>query len=127
MNNGDQESHAQNMARAAELEQRKTRIQQLNDRFRTTMLGGRWLTTSGIRELGPLAMGAIVEQVRAFNAFTPDNDPYEEHDFGSVVWAGQTIFWKIDCYDRALEYGSPDPSNPDVTARVMTIMLASEY
>ncbi|WP_254913113.1 DUF3768 domain-containing protein [Novosphingobium sp. B 225] len=33
----------------------------------------------------------------------------------------------MDAYDRDLRFGSPDPDNPAVTRRVLTIMLASEY
>lgn len=68
-----------------------------------------------------------MKRVRGFDAFTDDNDPYGEHDFGSFEYAGRTIFWKIDCYDRDLNYGSPDPSDETVTARVLTVMLAEEY
>ena len=57
-------------------------------------------------------------------AFTPDNDPHGEHDFGSFEYAGKTIFWKVDCYDRDLNYGSPDPADENVTERVLTVMLA---
>ena len=60
-------------------------------------------------------------------AFTPDNDPYGEHDFGAIRYQGQTIFWKIDYYDLDLRMHSPDPSDETVTARVLTIMLAEEY
>lgn len=69
----------------------------------------------------------LLDRVRWFDAFTPDNDPYGEHDFGSLVHAGQTIFWKFDYYDLDLQMHSPDPSNPDVTCRVLTIMLGEEY
>jgi hypothetical protein len=69
----------------------------------------------------------LLDQVRWYNAFTPDFDPYGEHDFGSFRYAGETIFWKIDYYDLDLQMHSPDPSDLAVTARVLTIMLAEEY
>ena len=55
------------------------------------------------------------------------NDPHQEHDFGSFEAEGHTIFFKIDYYDKQLQMHSPDPSNPAVTQRVITIMLAEEY
>ena len=58
------------------------------------------------------------------DAFTPDNDPYGEHNFGSFEHNGIRVFWKIDYYDRNVEYGSEDPSDPAQTTRVLTIMLA---
>jgi hypothetical protein len=61
------------------------------------------------------------------DAEPPDNDPYSEHDFGSFEIEGDKFFWKIDCYDKTLEFGSPDPTDPSVTTRLLTIMLASEY
>jgi hypothetical protein len=39
----------------------------------------------------------------------------------------QKIFWKIDTYDLDMQAMSPNPANPAVTHRVLTIMLASEY
>jgi len=68
-----------------------------------------------------------MRRVFAYSDFTPDNDPYGEHDFGSVEHAGKTIFWKIDAYDRRLKFGSPDPADEAVTTRVLTVMLAEEY
>ena len=35
--------------------------------------------------------------------------------------------FKIDYYDKSLEFGSPDPADPIVTERIITIMLAEEY
>jgi hypothetical protein len=53
--------------------------------------------------------------------------PYEEHDFGSFEADGQRIFFKIDYFHKALSHHSPDPCDPSVTERVITIMLAEEY
>ena len=62
-----------------------------------------------------------------FDAFTPDNDPYQERDFGAFEYGDTRIFWKIDHYDRTCSAGSEDPSDPTQPIRVLTIMLASEY
>jgi hypothetical protein len=37
------------------------------------------------------------------------------------------IFWKFDYYDLDLQMASLDPANPDITARILTIMLEDEY
>ena len=57
--------------------------------------------------------------------FKPGDGP--ERDFGALSFLDHKLFFKIDAYDRDLEYGSPDPADASVTVRVMTIMLASEY
>ena len=67
----------------------------------------------------------LLKAVEGFDKFTEDNDPYGEHDFGSLVWERQKIFWKIDYYDQDLKYGL-DPLDPKCR-RVMTVMLAEEY
>jgi hypothetical protein len=66
-----------------------------------------------------------MKAIETYDTFTPDNDPYCEHDFGSLVWKGKKIFWKIDYYDQSLKYGE-DPLSPKCR-RLITIMLASEY
>jgi hypothetical protein len=69
----------------------------------------------------------LLDLVRAFDRFTPDNDPYGEHDFGAIELSGDRYFFKIDYYDLSKTAASPDPANPAVTQRVMTIMRADEY
>jgi Protein of unknown function (DUF3768) len=60
-------------------------------------------------------------------AFLHNQDPYEEHDFGVFEIDGHKLFFKIDYYDKSRSFHSPDPSDPSVTERVITIMLADEY
>jgi len=103
------------------------KIRELNDALRTLTGEGRVFVTAGISALSPEQQAEIMRRVFTFSAFTPDNDPYGEHDFGSFEYSGKTIFWKIDCYDRDLDFGSPDPSDEAVTTRVLTVMLAEEY
>ena len=69
----------------------------------------------------------MLQKVRRFEAFTPDNDPYGEHDFGSFDFKGQRIYWKFDYYDRMSRYHSSDPTSTRMTNRVLTVMLAEEY
>ncbi len=104
-----------------------TRIRELNDRLRTTRQGGKVLMTAGIDALGPLAVAVILGEVAVFNSFTGDNDPYHEHDCVSMTIEGVKVMWKIDYYDKSFTYGSPDPSDPEATSRIMTVMLAEEY
>lgn len=108
------------------------KICELNDAFRSGSRPelGRIMVTSGVRELvaaWPLGMVLVYEKVKTFDAFTNDNDPHGEHDFGSFEHLGEKIFWKLDYYDKSLEAGSEDPADPDKTTRVLTIMLSSEY
>lgn len=103
-------------------------IAQLNDLARTAMgVASRVVQTPGISALDPFDQSAIREQVEKFEAFTKDNDPYGEHDFGGFEHCGQRIYWKIDYYDKKLEFGSEHPEDPAQTTRVLTIMLAEEY
>jgi len=125
-------------------EARNTAIRTLNDaaRFRPGATC-HCAITEGIEGLPMAQRVAILRQIIAYDAFTADNDPHNEHDFGTLYrlasgdWTqhrpedaeqiAQTVFWKFDYYDNALEFGSAEPWNADVTTRVLTVMLASEY
>jgi hypothetical protein len=103
------------------------RIRILNDNFRSTFIGGQVLLTSGVSDLPIDVKAKALLMVRTFMDFTKDNDPYDEHDFGSFEIIDETFFWKIDYYDIGCRAGSEDPADPDKTTRVLTIMLAQEY
>ena len=104
------------------------RITELNDAFRSELRGqGTVVITPGIEELGPEAVADIFRTVQEFKEFSPESDPWGEHDFGAFDYGDERVFWKIDCYDRTRTTGSPNPANAGVTHRVLTIMLAFEY
>jgi predicted nucleic acid-binding Zn-ribbon protein len=103
------------------------RIALLNDAFRKTFSGGQVVMTSGVDALPDIVKSNALQKVAAFEAFTEDNDPHGEHDFGNFELVGRKFFWKIEYYDKWTEFGSQDPTDPDLTTRVLTLMLADEY
>jgi hypothetical protein len=103
------------------------RIRELNDQLRRNFADGVAVMTPGIAALGPEAVERIVKTIAVYDDFCHANDPHEEHDFGTFEADGHRIFFKIDYYDTALVAHSPDPADPSVTQRVITIMLAEEY
>src|SRR3982751_3336686 len=102
--------------------ERISRIRDLNDAFRRTFLGGKVMITNGVADLPAEVKAAALHLVASFNQFTEANDPHAEHDFGSFELADRKFFWKIDYYDRRCEFGSEDPSEPERTTRVLTLM-----
>ena len=103
------------------------RIRALNDELRRNLPNCHAVITGGVAALGPEAVARIVKTIAVYDDFCHANDPYQEHDFGSFEADGAVIFFKIDYYDKASPHHSPDPSDPSVTERVITIMLAEEY
>lgn len=116
-------SFSQNCA----LGSRQQRIAQLNDSLRRTGQGGRVVLTAGVAALQATVIADIVATVARFDKFDGDNDPYGEHDCAVLEVGGKAIIWKVDYYDRAMQFGSDDPADPAVTTRVLTIMLSEDY
>src|SRR6202045_587166 len=103
------------------MDSKTARIRALNDELRQNFAGGAAVMTPGIAALGAEAVARIVKTIAVFH------DPHEEHDFGAFDADGHRVFFKIDYFDESLTYHSPDPADPSVTKRVITIMLAEEY
>src|ERR1700682_3872468 len=103
------------------------RIRQLNDHLRQDLTKCVAVMTPGIAALGQEAVARIIKTIEVYDDFCHANDPHEEHDFGAFDADGHRIFFKIDYYDKTLSMHSPDASDPTVTKRVITIMLAQEY
>src|SRR5215475_7244385 len=109
------------------MDSKTARIRALNDELRQNFAQGMAVMTPGIAALGQDAVERIVKTIAVFDDFCHANDPHEEHDFGSFEADGHTVYFKIDYFDRDLKYHSPDPTDPAVTMRVITVMLAEEY
>ncbi len=122
----------------------RERIATLNDRARQAMgLACTAVATVGFRSLPKADQSSVRELIETFDAFTEDNDPHGERDFGTIYqlsdgdWTTERprlredererVFWKLDYYDRAMRFASEDAANPAVTRRVLTIMLSDEY
>jgi len=103
------------------------RIRALNDDFRRTFVGGAVMITAGVEAMPAEQRRSLLAKVRAFDAFTEDNDPHGEHDFGAIDEGDVRCFWKIGYYDREMTMHSDDAADPAVTTRVLTIMRADEY
>jgi len=106
----------------------KEAIRRLNDALRTGESDdGMVVVTAGVRAMGPDFLAEATSAVAVFDAFNADIDPHGEHDFGALTVRDEKLFFKVDYYDVSMTAHSPDPSDPAVTRRVLTIMLASEY
>jgi hypothetical protein len=109
------------------MDTKTARIRALNDEMRQRLIGGMAVMTPGIAALGPEAVARIVKTIEVYDDFCHANDPHEEHDFGAFDTDGHKVFFKIDYFDESMTVHSPDASDPKVTKRVITIMLAEEY
>jgi len=118
--------------------ERSAKIAALNDALRVNIDcpgTNRIVMTQGVKALMGTELGyrafhnqaELLRLVRDFDTFTEANDPYGERDFGRFEFGGTACYWKIDYYDRALKYGSEDPTDPARTCRVLTIMTTDEY
>ena len=107
--------------------ERTQKIAELNDTFRKTGQGGTFLLTRGVVNLPGMNFLALIKALAAFDRFDDGNNPYGERDFGDVDFGGTYLLWKIEYYDLEMEHASPDPTDPAVTKRVMTVMLPEEY
>jgi hypothetical protein len=100
----------------------------LDDAWRPHLLVARAIISPGIAALGTEAAVAIVNTIAVFDDFCRADGPYKPHDFGALgLDDGRTIFFKIEYLDKNLTGPSPNPVDPAVTERIITIMLAEEY
>jgi hypothetical protein len=110
-------------------------IAELNDTLRRDPLNsskGQFVLSHAVANLNHQDRYYCIRAMVRFNDFTPGNDPYGERDFGAFsvrLSDGTTerLNFKIDYYDPSMKFLSEDPSNSNITRRVLTLMFASDY
>lgn len=126
-------------------DQRTVRIAELNDRLRKgTLPNGRLVVTANaaneiamkiaetykIEATSPAYQPIYRTQLaKALAGATIDvkNNPYFERDFGTLEVLGVKLFFKIDYYDCEMKSHSADAADHQITVRVCTVMLPSDY
>lgn len=113
---------------SASTAQRQTSvIRELNDKLRTQFIGGLIVLTASVDALPPEQKAKVINVVREFKDFTPDNNPHSENDMAFFEVDGERYFFKLDCYAPDMCNGSEAPWDPARTHRVLTIGEASDY
>lgn len=102
-------------------------IARLNDQLRKTGSGGTVMMTQGVQQITGFDAAKLADELASYDDFDASSDPHGERDFGCLTLWGYDLLWKVDYYDKDLKFGSDDPANPEVTARVLTVMLVSEW
>jgi len=107
-----------------------------NERWRRQLGGGqagsplyaRLYITRGVQH-HPRGVEALRKLLTCPPQIDPAVNPWGDCDLLKVVLDGDTFYLKVDCYARSWNpnEASEDPANDEMTTRVYTCMLASEY
>ena len=96
---------------------RRATIIALNDQLRTTFKGGRVQMTPSVYELDDRLRGRALAVLARYSKFAADS----EHDCGTFIFAGFAFDWRIEYRTTDGSGVSPDPADPQVTLRVLTL------
>jgi hypothetical protein len=107
--------------------ERVAEIRRLNTEFKSTFRGGQVVLTASVAALPSADKAAGLQAVADFKAFSEENDPHGEADYGSFDLLGREWWFKIDYLDLKMENCSIDPADPTKTKRVMTVGLAMDW
>jgi len=102
------------------------KLRELNVTLRREMPHGHVIITRAVGQLELATLLEITKAVREFDAFTADDEPWDEHDFGQVIVDGQSYFWKIYAHDPGMASGSTDTTDEAATRRIIRIMTENE-
>ena len=97
----------------------------LNDKARQNL--NNYSLSQAVQGLNEESLQQLLEQVKTFNEFSEDNDPWDEHDYGRIEFEGNTYLWKIDYYNKNMTGHSPNSADDSVTRRIICVMRSDEY
>jgi hypothetical protein len=63
--------------------------------LRATCIGAELEVSNGVAALHPKLVSEALFEMRTFNEFDAQNDPYQIHDFGSFDIDGQTFLFQV--------------------------------
>jgi len=107
---------------------RAAKIRILNDQLRQRRVGGEIVFVGDLAlENTPELKDAILDALAAYDAFDEGDDPYQEHDFGSIEVNGEKMFWKIDYFGVDRLHLTEDATDPAKTVRLLQVMYARDY
>jgi hypothetical protein len=106
-----------------------SRIASLNDQLRSSLdqRFGAIFLSHAVASTGLAVQMSVREAVKTYSAFTPENDPNGEHDFGEFEVGDERYCWKIDCRDSAPEQKPAGSPYLGGKPRTLMIMFADEY
>ena len=99
------------------------RIRALNDAFRQEPKASNVYLSLEIARLGETKLKELFAKLKAYSSFTIKTDPEGDHSSGVLELGQSKIEWEIDYWDLDEEDDSPDPSNAEVTTRIMNMVM----
>jgi hypothetical protein len=105
------------------------KIRALNIAFwRNPVMNGRLMLSRYVADKGEDFAHKCLQALAGYDAWTTDNDPWNEADFCNFEIDGETVFAKLSYYDKHDQnYGSENAADPSKTLRIGVIMLKEEY
>lgn len=66
------------------------------DKVRRGIVSHRLKLSPGVFDLGEEARSSIIDAVRGFTGFTPENDPKGDHSQGMLEHRGLSVVWTVE-------------------------------
>lgn len=96
----------------------------LNDAMRKTAMAVYFSPSNAVNRLPKKKFFALLEAIKKYDDFTPDNDPLGGHTHGKIKLFGKTFVWIFEYVypkNEPMEFGDPR------VVRRIAVMLAEEF